>query len=193
MKIETAIQYFEREIRFCENAPALNGCEMTEDWMLTRDASKLAVAALRERQALDSNPYWASICGMADKQRAKGMRTYGKGLEDNPLSYEERLDYLAEEMIDALMYIQHLKAYHEVNTRADYIRSMSDEELAKAITAIPSCDENIPYCPSRTDCIERIGTEEGIPEGECFKCLVAWLQQPVDHIPEPTKMVEEQS
>lgn len=51
MKIETAIQYFEQEIRFCENAPALNGCEMTEEWLLTRDACKLAVAALREQQA----------------------------------------------------------------------------------------------------------------------------------------------
>lgn len=49
--IERAIQYFEQEIRFCESAPALNGCEMTEDWMLTMEASKLAVAALREQQA----------------------------------------------------------------------------------------------------------------------------------------------
>lgn len=48
--IERAIQYFEQEIRYCENAPTLNGCEMTEDWMLTRDACKLAVAALKEHQ-----------------------------------------------------------------------------------------------------------------------------------------------
>lgn len=50
MNVETAIQYFEKEIRFCENAPALNGCEMTEDWMLTLEASKLAVAALKEKR-----------------------------------------------------------------------------------------------------------------------------------------------
>ena len=50
MTIKRAIQYFEQEIRFCENAPTLNGCEMTEDWMLTRDACKLAVAALKEQQ-----------------------------------------------------------------------------------------------------------------------------------------------
>lgn len=48
--IERAIKYFEDEIRFCENAPALNGCEMTEDWMLTLEVSKLAVAALKEQQ-----------------------------------------------------------------------------------------------------------------------------------------------
>lgn len=48
--IERAIKYFEDEIRSCENAPALNGCEMTEDWLLTLDACKLAVAALKEQQ-----------------------------------------------------------------------------------------------------------------------------------------------
>lgn len=50
MKAETAIKYFENEIRLCKRAPALNGCEMTEDWMLTLEASKLAVEALIEKQ-----------------------------------------------------------------------------------------------------------------------------------------------
>ena len=108
--IERAIQYLEQEIRFCENAPALNGCEMTEDWLLTRDACKLAVAALKAQQALDNNPYWKRVCGLSERQRAKGMETYGKGLEDNPLSAVERLTYLEEELIDSLMYIEHIKA-----------------------------------------------------------------------------------
>ena len=110
MTIKRAIQYFEQEIRFCENAPALNGCEMNADWLQTLEASKLAVEALRAAQARESNPYWASICEMADRQREKGMRTYGKGLEDNPLSFVERLNYLAEELVDSLMYIEHIKA-----------------------------------------------------------------------------------
>ena len=55
MNIETAIKYFEQEIRFCENAPVLNGCEMTEDWLLTKDACKLAVAALKNLRVLESN------------------------------------------------------------------------------------------------------------------------------------------
>ena len=50
MKIKTAIKYFEDEIRFCERAPALNGCDMTKDWLLTLEASKLAVKALRAMQ-----------------------------------------------------------------------------------------------------------------------------------------------
>lgn len=55
MTIKRAIQYFEQEIRFCENAPALNGCEMTEDWLLTLDACKLAVKALKNLRVLESN------------------------------------------------------------------------------------------------------------------------------------------
>ena len=61
------------------------------------------------------NPYWERICSLSERQRAKGMKTYGKGLEDNPLSIVERLTYLEEELIDALMYIEHIKAYLEGN------------------------------------------------------------------------------
>lgn len=46
---------------------------------------------------------------MAEKQRAKGMETYGQGLEDNQMKIIERLEYLEEELIDGLMYIEHIK------------------------------------------------------------------------------------
>lgn len=58
----------------------------------------------------DINPYWERICEMADKQRSKGMETYGQGLEDNPMTIIERLTYLEEELIDSLMYLEHIKA-----------------------------------------------------------------------------------
>lgn len=58
-----------------------------------------------------NSPYWERICKMAEKQRAKGMKTYGKGLEDNPLTIIERLEYLEEELIDSLMYIEHIKEW----------------------------------------------------------------------------------
>ena len=58
---------------------------------------------------MPNNPYWERICRMAEKQRAKGIATYGKGLEDNPMSIIERLEYLQEELIDGLMYIEHIK------------------------------------------------------------------------------------
>lgn len=61
----------------------------------------------------DANPYWERICKLSERQREKGMKTYGQGLEDNPLSIVERLTYLEEELIDGLMYIEHIKAYLE--------------------------------------------------------------------------------
>jgi hypothetical protein len=58
----------------------------------------------------DENPYWKSICKLADEQRAKGIENYGQGLEDNPMTMLDRLTYLQEELIDGLMYIEHIKA-----------------------------------------------------------------------------------
>ena len=64
---------------------------------------------------MKNNPYWDSICEMADKQRAKGMATYGKGLEDNQMEIIERLEYLEEELIDGLYYIEHVKEWLREN------------------------------------------------------------------------------
>ena len=57
------------------------------------------------------NPYWERICKLSEKQRAKGIETYGQGLEMNPMSIKERLEYLEEELIDGLMYIEHIMAW----------------------------------------------------------------------------------
>ena len=63
-----------------------------------------------------NNPYWERICKLSEKQRAKGMETYGQGLESNPMSIDERLTYLQEELVDALMYIEHIKEWlHEAD------------------------------------------------------------------------------
>ena len=56
-----------------------------------------------------NNPYWENVCKIASKQREKGVRTYGQGLESNHLAVEERLKYIQEELIDALMYIEWVK------------------------------------------------------------------------------------
>ena len=58
-----------------------------------------------------ANPYWERICAIAEKQREKGLNTYGQGLEDNPLSIEDRLTYLEEELVDGLFYIEHIKEW----------------------------------------------------------------------------------
>lgn len=55
------------------------------------------------------NPYWDNICKIACRQREKGMKTYGLGLEENPAAMLKRIEYLQEELIDALMYCEWIK------------------------------------------------------------------------------------
>lgn len=57
----------------------------------------------------DAN-YWQNICDIQLRQTNKGIRHYGQRLEDNEdMTVLDRLTYLEEELIDALMYIEHLK------------------------------------------------------------------------------------
>lgn len=54
--------------------------------------------------------YWKNICEIQEEQTAKGLSKYGYPLEKNIwLDMEERLRYLEEELIDGLMYIEHIK------------------------------------------------------------------------------------
>lgn len=63
------------------------------------------------------NPYWKNVCAMAEKQRAKGIATYGQGIESNPADIVTRLEYLQEELIDALMYCEWIKAWIQDNLK----------------------------------------------------------------------------
>lgn len=55
--------------------------------------------------------YWSNICDMQKKQTEKGIKKYGQVLEENTaMTIHERLEYLQEELIDGLMYIEHIKA-----------------------------------------------------------------------------------
>lgn len=65
-------------------------------------------ADLYEPEELD-NPYWERICEISERQREKGIKTYGQGVESNPMSIEGRLTYLEEELVDALMYCEWIK------------------------------------------------------------------------------------
>lgn len=68
----------------------------------------LGYRALWEDRKVE-NPYWERVCKLSEKQRAKGMGTYGQGLECNPASMVERIEHLQEELIDALMYCEWMK------------------------------------------------------------------------------------
>jgi hypothetical protein len=56
-----------------------------------------------------NNPYWERICKLSERQRAKGMKTYGQGIESNPADILTRIQYLQEELIDGLMYCEWIK------------------------------------------------------------------------------------
>ena len=58
---------------------------------------------------LADNPYWERITAIANRQRSKGIREYGKGVEDDTADINVRLDRIEEELIDALMYLEHLR------------------------------------------------------------------------------------
>ena len=56
-----------------------------------------------------NNPYWKNICAIAERQRAKGIATYGQGIEMNPADVITRIEHLQEELVDALMYCEWIK------------------------------------------------------------------------------------
>jgi hypothetical protein len=58
-----------------------------------------------------ANPYWENVCDIAERQREKGVATYGKGIEMNPADIVTRIAYLQEELVDALMYCEWIKSH----------------------------------------------------------------------------------
>lgn len=80
----------------CKIAKALN---VSVGYLAGEEAAK----------ATANNPYWERISAISERQRAKGIETYGQGLESNPAAIMTRLTYLEEELIDGLMYIEWIK------------------------------------------------------------------------------------
>ena len=62
--------------------------------------------------------------------------------------------------IAALMEQEHFREVTKM-TNADYVRSMSDEELARFSNFCPTVEGE---CP--------------IPKGGCYECILNWLRQP---------------
>ena len=67
---------------------------------------------------------------------------------------------------------------HEPQTKADRIRSMSDEELARLLY----CSDGLGWCRDLPECVALLNTDEGVPEEKCMSCLVTWLQQPAEEV-----------
>jgi DNA-binding SARP family transcriptional activator len=63
----------------------------------------------RKEKEKTMNIYWKRITYLAAIQRYKGIETYGKGLEEDTADVITRIERIEEELIDALMYLEHLK------------------------------------------------------------------------------------
>jgi CYTH domain-containing protein len=65
-----------------------------------------------EPSIMAEQKYWKRVCEMQKAQTDKGISKYGQILEQNTkLTPIERVTYLQEELVDALMYCEHLKEF----------------------------------------------------------------------------------
>ena len=57
-----------------------------------------------------TNKYIENINALMKRQESNGLETYGQLLQDNhEMTTIDRIEYLEEELVDALMYLEHLK------------------------------------------------------------------------------------
>lgn len=62
-------------------------------------------------------------------------------------------------------------------TNEDQIRSMSSDQLAKALLDANDSGVSIPFCQELPECMELL--EDGaIPEEKCLQCVKDWLKRP---------------
>ncbi len=73
----------------------------------------------------DKMSYNQNIIAMMNRQHEKGLKKYGVSLEQNvTLTTEQRIEHAEEELIDALQYLEHLKAtLADKMTANDYQRA----------------------------------------------------------------------
>ena len=56
-----------------------------------------------------TNKYIENINALMKRQESKGLETYGQLLQDNhEMTTIDRIEYFEEELVDALMYQEHL-------------------------------------------------------------------------------------
>lgn len=59
--------------------------------------------------------YWDKITEIYKKQSEKGLKEYGMTLEENTdIPVADRITMLEEELVDALVYLEHLRSKVEV-------------------------------------------------------------------------------
>lgn len=69
-----------------------------------------------------------------------------------------------------------------VITKADRLRTMSDEELGRCLMNIHDSGCFISFCKNKPECAELLDND-GITDEMCMECMMQWLKHPaeVDH------------
>ena len=75
-------------------------------------------------------------------------------------------------------YIDAKEPKHSTLSRADLVRRMSDEELARKITRLMEGELVLPYCRELSACDDDLERDQLIPLERCEACVLHWLQQP---------------
>ena len=86
-----------------------------------------------------------------------------------------RVGIVVQNMIDMANFKEYRIVSKKALTRIESIRSMSVEELADEILKRGEISTVIDFCQNFGDCCETISEEE------CRKCLINWLNAPVDN------------
>lgn len=78
---------------------------------------------------------------------------------------------------------------NKISTFADWIRSMTDEELAGALIELTNgYDPAAWYCQNKQECGDLMDADEEIPNEMCKACLLAKLRQPYEKTRLPSGM-----
>lgn len=112
-EMDAVIQQYCAEQGFCPTSCKLKSiCEPIKGDFLTNPTvceEAYRIVTNGNEPENQPNPYWDNITALATKQRKKGLHDYGQGLEANNKPVVERIKYIEEELIDALMYLEWLK------------------------------------------------------------------------------------
>lgn len=94
---------------YCSDCPAESYCNSINGKFRIYSTDIEDVYESFKNNETDSNRYWENICKLYDKQREKGLTKYGMTLEQNNKPSKDKIQYIQEELIDALMYLEWLK------------------------------------------------------------------------------------
>lgn len=112
--------------------------------MKQRELSKIIDVTGREITIpATTDRYRKTIVDKLDAQITKGVRTYGQLLQDNnKLGFNERLDYLQEELIDGMQYIEFIREKKEKSDQSVREAVLATKDLCKImLDVIGSADQ----------------------------------------------------